>query len=165
MSPTAPVLFAHGLEGHPDGRKPTAMRSAGLHVVSPDGRRQPLAARIAGLEAALAGLHRPVLVGSSYGGLAALELAGRRHASLRGLVLCAPALIRVEPPVADPDALTVPASLPCTVLHGVHDGVIPVAASQRLAARCPHVRLLELDDDHRLAASLDALVAAVQALC
>jgi pimeloyl-ACP methyl ester carboxylesterase len=156
------VLYAHGLEGRPDGRKARTLRAAGIEVVAPDGRSLPLAERIAHLERALAGLDRPVLVGSSYGGLAALVLAARHPNAVRGLVLCAPALIWREPPVTDPDALVVDPGLPCTVLHGLRDDVVPVAASRRLVERSPHVQLVERDDDHRLTDSLDLLLATVQ---
>jgi alpha-beta hydrolase superfamily lysophospholipase len=158
------VLYAHGLEGHPRGKKAQALLAAGLDVTAPDCRGMALATRIAMLDAALDRLDRPILVGSSYGGLAALALIRRRASELAGLVLCAPALIRVEPPVDDPETLVVPADLPCICLHGTHDDIIPLEASQRLVLRSPHVRLIERDDDHRLSNSLDALVDAVRSL-
>ena len=156
------VLFAHGLEGRPDGAKATALRAAGLQVVAPDGRDRGLAERVADLERALAGHSDVVLVGSSYGGLAALVVATRHAGSLRGLVLCAPALGWREPPVDDPDALCVPVGLACTILHGSRDEILPVSGSQRLADRSgPHVRLAVVDDTHALRGSLPQLVAIV----
>lgn len=153
------VLFAHGLEGRPDGRKATALRAAGLDVCAPDGRGLPLAARVAGLEAALEELERPVLVGSSYGGLAALVVAHRHADALTAVLLLAPALHVREPPAVDPDTLVIPPSLPAEVFHGTRDGVVPVQVSRDLARRCPHVVLREVDDDHLLRTSLDAIVA------
>lgn len=157
-----PVLFAHGLEGHPEGKKPAALRGAALHVTAPDGRERALADRVAGLSAAVRGLERPVLVGSSYGGLAMLALARDLAQPFAGLVLCAPALTWNEPPAGDPEALIAPPG--AVILHGIHDDVIPIAASRRLVARSPGTRLIELDDDHRLTGSLDVLVREVRSL-
>ncbi len=39
------------------------------------------------------------------------------------------------------------------IIHGTRDEVVPVETSRRYAAERPHVRLLEVDDDHGLAAS------------
>jgi pimeloyl-ACP methyl ester carboxylesterase len=156
------VVLAHGLEGHPEGTKAQTLMAAGFHVVAPDGRGLPLAQRIEGVEEALAANPGAVLVGSSYGGLAAVVVASRMPDRLWALVLCAPALGRREPPVDDPSALRVPPSVPCTVLHGVRDEVVPIALSRALVQRCPHVVLREVEDGHRLADSLDVLVEMVR---
>ncbi|MBW2258013.1 MAG: alpha/beta hydrolase, partial [Deltaproteobacteria bacterium] len=102
------VVLAHGLEGHPQGTKAQTLMAAGLQVVAPDGRGQPLAQRIVGIEEAVAANPGAVLVGSSYGGLAAVVVASRMPDRLRAMVLCAPALGRREAPVDDPSALRVP---------------------------------------------------------
>jgi len=159
------ILFAHGLEGSPQGRKPAAMRAAGLDPMVPDCRGMPLAERVATLESVLAGRTEVLLVGSSYGGLASMVLVSRDPGRFRGLVLCAPALNWREHPAEAPDQLTVPPSLPCVVLHGRHDQVVPLAVSQRLVRRSgPHVELLELDDDHGLSASIPTLLDAIRRL-
>lgn len=160
----APIVFVHGLEGRPDGTKPSALRAAGFTVVAPDGRGQPLAARIAGAEAALDAHPGAVLVGSSYGGLAAAWIASRRPGDLRGLVLLAPALHHAEPPVDDPAALRIPATLPVRVLHATADAVVPVAVARRFAADHPHAVLREVDDAHDLRGSLAEIVDCVRAL-
>lgn len=51
--------------------------------------------------------------------------------------------------------------VPCEtlVLHGTRDEVVPIETSRRYAAARPHVRLIELDDDHSLAASIDRVTA------
>ena len=60
------LLFCHGLESGPIGRKSQALIEAGYEVIAPDGRGRDLAARIAGLLEVLDGLPSPpVLVGSS----------------------------------------------------------------------------------------------------
>lgn len=159
-----PVLWAHGLEGSPTGRKATWLREHGVPgLVSPDGRGKPLAGRLDGLEAALAAHPRWVCVGSSYGGLAMTALATRHPERIAHLVLLAPALVWNEPPVEDVEQLVIPASVPCDIVHGVNDRIIPVDVSRRLAARSPHVRLHEVDDGHVLEGSVDLLTALVLA--
>lgn len=153
--------MAHGLEGSPEGAKVQAYRAAGLVVVAPDGRSLSLAERVAQLRLLVPEHPGAILVGSSYGGLAAAALVdelGEGH-GLSALVLLAPALHWREPPVDDPDALVVPTSLPCTVFHGEGDTVVSIDVSRRLAARCPHVDLIATDDDHSLGATLPRIVA------
>jgi pimeloyl-ACP methyl ester carboxylesterase len=43
------------------------------------------------------------------------------------------------------------------VFHGRHDDVVPLEGSRRLAVAQPAVRLVELDDDHALTESIDAI--------
>jgi pimeloyl-ACP methyl ester carboxylesterase len=156
------VIFAHGLEGRPDGRKPSALRSAGLEVIAPDGRGQQLATRIAGLEGALAGRRDVVLVAASDGAAAAAVVAALHPDRLAGLVLLAPALLRLGPPLLEPDDLVLPATLPTTIVHATADDVVPVEVSRALARRCPHARLVEVDDHHDLHAALGAIVEIVK---
>lgn len=151
------IVFAHGLEGSPQGTKARYLATLGLPLRVPDMRGMPLAARVALLEGEVAG-GGVLLVGSSYGGLAAALVAARWPARLTGLVLCAPALDWAEPPNLEPSALAAPASLPVTILHGLRDEVVSIAVSRGYRDRSgPHVRLLELDDDHLLSGSLDLL--------
>lgn len=159
----ATIIFAHGQEGRPDGTKATALRSEGLDVVAPDGRGLPLAARIAQLEDAVSSHPGAVLVGSSYGGLAALAVADAGR-PIGAIVLCAPALTLQEAPIAHPETLRVPENVRGAVIHGAHDDVVPVEASQALVARCPHLELHVPDDGHRLQGSIDLLVSIVKRL-
>jgi pimeloyl-ACP methyl ester carboxylesterase len=157
------VVFCHGLEGSPQGTKARTLRAAGLDVVAPDFSGQNLAARVATLLPVLAAHDGCVLVGSSYGGLAALcgaILHARGGGSVRGLVLCAPALILREPPA---DQLDLAPPCPTILIHGRGDALIPVAAIEAYAAAHPDVRLELRDDDHVLTRSLDRIVAAARA--
>jgi hypothetical protein len=65
------------------------------------------------------------------------------------------------------DAQTHPAlpepACPALILHGRRDDVVPVELSRRYAADRANVRLIELDDDHSLAGSLQ--VVAREATC
>ena len=49
--------------------------------------------------------------------------------------------------------------VPTLILHGLADDVVPIAHSREFAASRPHVRLLELPDNHELIASLPTLLA------
>lgn len=158
------VIFCHGLESGPHGRKYQALRAAGLAVVAPDCQGQALAARVATVLPVLRATPDAVLVGSSYGGLTALcaaiahvEAGGR----VRGLVLCAPALGHVEPPV---DRMRLDPPAPTVVIHGRGDDICPAHISEAFAAAHPGVILELVDDDHRLGASVDVIVARTRAL-
>ena len=156
-----PILFCHGLEGGPTGRKVLALRDAGLDVLAPDGRGLDLSERAAALLAALLRAPTPlVVVGSSFGGLAGLlaaQAAAARGVRIPALVLLAPALHLPLPPGAPP--LRPPA--PTAVLHGRRDPIIPIDVSRAFAA-AHGADLREVDDDHALARSLPEIVALVR---
>lgn len=156
------VVFCHGLESNPHGTKVQALRGAGFDVVAPDFQGQDLAARVATLGPVLRATDDVVLVGSSYGGITALigairhvEAGGRVH----GLVLCAPALGHVEPPA---DAMRLYPPAPTILIHGRMDDVVPARVSEDFAAAFPDVRLVLVDDEHRLKASIDVILAATR---
>ena len=154
------VVFCHGLESGPVGSKSSALLAAGYGVLSPDGRGLRIAARVERSLPAVRAFDPHVIVGSSYGGPVALLLAEQlRDASLRGVVLCAPALGRQEPPL---DARPLVASHPTRIIHGVRDDVVTVDLS-RAFVRDSAATLLEVDDNHGLGASLDTILAEVAA--
>jgi pimeloyl-ACP methyl ester carboxylesterase len=162
---TMTILFAHGLESGPIGRKSQALLDAGYEVIAPDGRGCDLAQRVAGLVAALvAAEHPPLVVGSSFGGIAGLVaalVAAERGVVVPGLVLCAPALM-LPPPDGTVEGLWCPA--PTIIVHGTRDEVIPIEVSRRFA-REHGARLREVDDDHGLGqAGLVAILTAVREL-
>jgi pimeloyl-ACP methyl ester carboxylesterase len=158
------VIFCHGLESGPHGRKYQALVAAGFAVQSPDFRGQNLAARVATLVPVLRAAEGSVLVGSSYGGITAL-CAAIQHVeaggSLRGLLLCAPALGRIEPPA---DAMRLYPPAPTILIHGKNDDVVPARVSEDFAAAHPQVKLMLVDDDHSLASSLDLIITATRSL-
>lgn len=121
-----------------------------------------LQARVDKLTPLLRGADAPLVVGSSYGGITALcsailhtEVGG----SLTGLVLCAPALARAEPPATDMELY---APVRTVIIHGTGDDVVPIEVSRRFAAGESNVELIEVDDGHRLAGSRDLIVDAVR---
>jgi pimeloyl-ACP methyl ester carboxylesterase len=59
----------------------------------------------------------------------------------------------------------VPPPAPMTIIHGRHDQVIPLTWSQQYTADFRHsVRLLEVDDDHRLSGQLDVIWQQVESM-
>lgn len=157
-----PVVWAHGLEGSPDGYKATKLREAGFELIAPDGRGMALAERIPGIEAALDAHPDAILVGSSYGGLAAAWIAAQRP--LAGVVLLAPALQHTEPPVGSLHDLHVHVDTPIIVIHGLRDEVCKIEGSRAYKALNPQVRMIVVDDGHPLADSLDIIEHAIRDL-
>ncbi len=152
------VVFAHGLDSGPIGRKSQALLDAGFEVVAPDCRNRDLRSRVEILTTTLAELEAaPVLLGSSFGGIAGLLAAiTSTHAGrpVRALFLCAPAL-QVPAPSDFPYPIAPPA--PTVILHGVRDEVIPIDYSRRFAAE-HGVELIEVDDDHALVGAVPTIV-------
>jgi uncharacterized protein len=54
--------------------------------------------------------------------------------------------------------------VPTVILHGTRDDVVPIETSRRFAADRPHVRLIELDDDHELLATLPVILDVIEQL-
>jgi alpha/beta superfamily hydrolase len=158
------VIFCHGLESGPIGRKSIALKDAGFDLLTPDFRGQMLAERIETLHSVLKEVDNPLIVGSSYGGITALITAMQAVAaggSIHALVLCAPALWRGEPPADSMDSFVAPVTT--TIIHGVHDEIVSIDASRSMK-NDPNVTLLEVDDDHGLSASIPLIVETVRSL-
>jgi len=150
------VLFCHGLETGPFGRKYAALVAAGLEVIAPDCQGLPLLERVS-IVAPLVLEHAPLLVGSSYGGAVAVLASMRAQIPLPGIVLCAPALHMTD----EPGGLRAMART--VILHGTADDVVPIAVSREYAERTG-AELIELQDDHRLSHSDPVMIAAVRRL-
>lgn len=147
------VVFSHGRDSGPWGRKITALadvaRSEGYDVESVDyrgveGARERVD-RLIEVCKSLAG--DLVLVGSSLGGYVATSSAALLHA--RGVFLMAPVLEQEGLPPLRTGALDCPAML----VHGWRDEVVPFASSVRFAQQYA-LPLHLLDDDHQLHAQL-----------
>lgn len=150
------VVFSHGKESGPWGRKITAMaalaRDLNLAVESVDyrGMDDP-AARVEKLVAVAGRLQKPLLlVGSSMGGHVSAAAAGRLVP--RGLFLLAPAFYMPGFEAHTPRDVPCPAA----IVHGWRDDVVPVDNSIRWA-REHHAALHVLDSDHRLEDRIDAV--------
>jgi fermentation-respiration switch protein FrsA (DUF1100 family) len=147
--PTRYVVFSHGQESGPWGRKISALaevaRSEGYHAHSVDyrGIDEPRA-RVAKLVEACKELAGDlVLVGSSMGGFVSVASASLLHA--RGIFLMAPALYVDGLPELRPGVLDCPSA----IVHGWRDEVIPFEHSVRFAHTYRSALHL-LESDHRL---------------
>ena len=152
------VVFSHGKESGPWGRKITAMaalaRDLGHLVESIDyrGMEDPTA-RVEKLVAAAARIQKPlVLVGSSMGGHVAAAAAARVRP--RGVFLLAPAFYMPGFEAYTPQDVPCPAIL----VHGWHDDIVPVENSIRWA-REHHAALHVLNSDHRLEDRIEPICA------
>ena len=143
------VVFSHGQEAGPWGRKITALaevaRAEGYEAHSVDYRGiDAPRARVARLVEFCKELTGDlVLVGSSLGGYVAVASASLLHA--RGVFLMAPALYMQGLPELRAGVLDCPAA----VVHGWRDDVVPYEHSVRFAHtyRCA---LHLVESDHRL---------------
>jgi pimeloyl-ACP methyl ester carboxylesterase len=153
------VVFLHGLETGPHGAKFHALQATAPHLLAPDCEGIfDIDERLAIIERELGGKSGLLLVGSSFGGLAAVLFASRHPEVVSGCVLCAPAVQHLD--------LARLAQLPAetVIIHGRQDDVVPLSASEALAARFAGVRLLVVEDGHRLASSLGVLASEVGAM-
>lgn len=151
------LMFFHGLESGPVGRKSEALRAHFGEVEAPDFRGLSDAGlRLARAVDATDG-RRGVIVGSSFGGLVAALLANAHPERVSGLVLMAPAVY--------PEFTRRIARLPenTQIIHGVQDSVVPFSVGETLAHE-HGLRLYAPDDDHRLANSLELMIEVVQAV-
>lgn len=158
------IVFVHGLEGSPQGRKAQVLRGLGLPFSCLDLRGVPLQGRLDRVEdqTRCAGI---LLVGSSYGGLVASLLAARFPERFTGLVLCAPALGLRESPNLEPEELVAPSGLPTVIIHGLRDDVTPIGYSRAYRERSgAHVVLHEVDDVHSLRHSTGLLAEVVRSM-
>ena len=159
------IIFAHGLEGTPNGSKIQTLRDSGIEVIAPDFQGMPLIERVALLEKISLDYadKKPILGGSSYGGLTAAIVAMRFPDRFRGLLLCAPALHLKEPPVDDSTILIAPKGMPTVIIHGIDDDIVPISCSIEYAERSGEdiIEFNQVNDGHRLSEShneiLDAL--------
>ena len=148
---TIRVHFIHGLEGSPSGSK-ARLLSRHFEAVTPAMDTSDFEGCVAQHAALLAaGGHGPdVLAGSSFGAAVAVALLQRGHWSGPTLLLAPAALLHGLP-------AELPPGVPVWVAHGSGDDLVPPEHSRRLAAAGDpaHVRLIEVDDDHSLHASVE----------
>ena len=147
---TIRVHFIHGLEGSPSGSK-ARLLARHFEAVTPAMDTSDFEGCVAQHAALLAEGRAPdVLVGSSFGGAVAVALLQRGHWSGPTLLLAQAALLHGLP-------AELPPGVPVWVAHGSGDDLVPPSHGRRLAAAGDpaHVRLIEVDDDHSLHASVE----------
>lgn len=150
------VVFSHGKDSGPWGKKITAMaaavREAGCAAESVDyrGLDDP-GLRVEKLLEVATALPAPiVLVGSSLGGHVSAAAAARLRPS--GLFLLAPAFYMQGYEQYTPQDV----ACPTAIVHGWHDDIVPVGNSIRWA-REHRAALHVLDSDHRLEDRIPAI--------
>ncbi|MCY4453147.1 MAG: hypothetical protein OXC01_14445 [Immundisolibacterales bacterium] len=147
---TGRVHFIHGLEGSPRGSK-ARLLARHFEAVTPAMDTSDFEGCVAQHAALLAVGDRPgVLAGSSFGGAVAVALLQRGHWAGPTLLLAQAALFYGL-------SAELPSGVPIWIVHGLGDDVVPPEHSRRLAAAGDpgHVRLIEVDDDHSLHASVE----------
>jgi hypothetical protein len=142
---TARLLFLHGLEGKPTGRKATALREAGWNVMAPSLPKDDFEKAVQIARRTLE-QHRPdLIVGSSRGGAVAMRIGAEGGVPL---VLCAPAWRKfgIEPVL----------TAGTRIIHGIKDSVVPLADSIELESNngLPPENLIPVNDEHRLSSPL-----------
>jgi len=144
------VQFIHGLEGSPQGTK-ARLLAEHFETRTPAMDTGDFEACVA-LQAEVAERFRPdVLVGSSFGGAVAVALLQR--GLWRG-----PTLLLAQAARSLGLDLWLPEGVTVWIVHGSRDDLVPPEESRALARTGSpgRVRLLEVDDDHPLHASVDA---------
>jgi hypothetical protein len=148
------ILFLHGKESGPGGKKPTYLIQHGVEVINPALPADDFEAAVRIAQAAVDEHLPDVIVGSSRGGAVAMNI-NRRKA---GLVLLCPAWKKWG------TASTIPWK--SVILHAKDDTVIPFTDSEELIRNSkiqPH-RLVSVGVDHQLGTP-EALCAMLGAVC
>ena len=150
------VIFSHGQESGPWGTKIRAMAelAKGLGcavdsidyqgIADPTERVEKCVRQCAEID------DRIILVGSSMGGHVATAAAEQVRAA--GLFVLAPAYFMEGYEDLTPE----PPQIPICIVHGWHDGIVPVENSIRYAGRCSATLHL-VDGDHRLTGNIEEI--------
>jgi len=161
------LYYLHGLESSPQGFRACYLRESFPQIIAPALPRDVLERR-AILERIIT--EPAFLVGSSLGGMSALDFAVRRPELVRGMVLIAPAVGFYDAVYRTPELLEfvarlhVPAGIPTRVIAGRQDEIIPLSAIEAMIQRSPDpIELMVFNDQHRLhlPQALDAMIEGV----
>ena len=141
------LIFLHGLKGSSKGTKAIFLKKHFPACLTPN-FTEDMHQRMDQLKSMV---NSPVwLVGSSMGGLQALFFANYYPNLVRGLVLVAPAVGFFEDSWCSPaelktiQSLIIPETIPCTILAGLNDVIIPIEDIQALVDRSPESASLKL---------------------
>jgi len=161
------LIFLHGMESSPKGTKAQIIKKNHPHCVIPD-LPPDIHLRQSILDRLITG---PVcIVGSSLGGLSALLFAMKQPALVKGMILVAPAVGFYDHSIFnDRDKQLIgrtyiPAKIPCTVMIGKRDTVIPQADIEAMIDRSPDkslIRNVYRNDDHTRNHSLERPLAEI----
>jgi predicted esterase len=142
------VQFIHGLEGSPQGSKARQLAEH-FETRSPAMDTSDFEACVAGQAEVLEDFRPDVLVGSSFGGAVAVALLER--ALWRG-----PTLLLAQAALHYDSAARLPEGVTIWLVHGREDNIVDPEQSRSLSrtGSPERVRLIEVNDDHPLHASV-----------
>ena len=148
------VLFLHGRESRPGGKKPTFLKEHGFEVLNPPLPRNDFL-KSCDIAQDLVDSRQPdVVVGSSRGGAVAMAIDPKGAE----LILIAPAWVNFKGPSRVP--------ISASILHSKLDEVVPFANSFDLSMRSG-ASLIDCGSDHRMNDSdaLEKLLEVVTNVC
>jgi pimeloyl-ACP methyl ester carboxylesterase len=140
------LIFLHGSDSSSQTYKARLLRRHFPEMETPD-FSGTLEERMLQLESIIGDSAGWTLIGSSLGGLMAPLFASSHPAQVRKLVLLAPALTW---PGFSAETIG-KISLPCTIIHGTLDEVVPLEEARIVAEKVfTNLTYLVVKDDHRL---------------
>jgi predicted esterase len=144
------VLFVHGLESSPQGKK-ARLFAEHFDARTPAMDTSNFAACVELQAREVAEFQPDVVVGSSFGGAVVVALLERGLWRGKTLLLAQASRMFLSQP-------RLPANFRITLLHGRDDELVDVADSRTLAATGTpgYVELIEVDDDHQLSRTVQS---------
>ena len=138
------VLFVHGLMSSPKGTKAVYLAER-FEARTPAMNVGDFMGCVAQQAAEIEAFDPDVVIGSSFGGAVVLTL-------LRQDLWTGPTLLLAQAALKMDEDAALPEGVPVLLVHGTRDSVVPIGHSRQLAKTgTPSlVRLIEVDDEHRL---------------
>lgn len=143
------MLFIHGLESSPQGSKAVFLAQH-FEALTSEMDTHDFGACVALQTRKIASFAPEIVVGSSFGGAVLLDLLQRGAWAGPSLFL-APAHRHYSIPE------WLPTSVAALIVHGTRDSIVDIAGSRALSQTGSRhcVRLIEVDDEHRLQSLVD----------
>ena len=144
------ILFLHGLESTPGGKKPTFLKEQGFEVINPALPKEPFSMAVQIAQDAVQHFKPDIIVGSSRGGAVAMAI----DPGNASIVLIAPAWKKYGVTSKVDNAF---------VLHCENDDVVLFEDTQELFRSSTGTTVVSCGIDHRMSdtGALEALKAAV----
>jgi Predicted hydrolases or acyltransferases (alpha/beta hydrolase superfamily) len=147
------LVFIHGLEGTAQGTKGQFFYQNFPQMIIED-YIGDFALRMNKLNRLLAGRNNLIIVGSSYGGLMAVQYAMKNESRVKKLILLAPALNLPEFKIDSNKILRIPV----IIYHGKNDDVVDPQIVKKIALKCfSNLEHHLVKDDHSLHKKFPAL--------
>jgi predicted esterase len=140
------LVFIHGLESTAQGAKGQYFSKNFPQMIIED-YAEDFDTRMNKLSILLAGKNNLIIVGSSYGGLMAVQYAMKNENRVKKLILLAPALNLPEFKIDHDKKL----KIPVIVYHGTNDDVVNPQIVKKIALKCfINMEYHLVKDDHPL---------------